>query len=979
MAGDTILIVLIVLPFVGSLAAGLLKAGARTTAALLAGTIALVGFGLAIASYPQIADGQIIRYDLAWLPSLGLNIVLRLNGLSWLFTVMVTGIGFLVVLYARYYMSPKDPVPRFFSFFLAFMGAMLGIVLSGNLIQLVIFWELTGIFSFFLIGYWHHNSTARDGARMALIVTGAGGLALLVGMLLIGHIVGSYDLDVVLAADDTIRDHPLYLPLLLLVLFAAFTKSAQFPFHFWLPRAMAAPTPVSAYLHSATMVKAGVFLLVLLWPVLSGTAAWLWIVTYVGLATLLIGAYSAIFQHDLKGLLAYSTISHLGLITTLIGMSSPLALVAAIFHIVNHATFKASLFMAAGIIDHETGTRDIRRLSGLFGFLPFTATLAMVAAAAMAGVPLLNGFLSKEMFFAETALRNSNPFYNISLPVVAVVASLFAVTYSLRFIHGVFFGPPPTELDRVPHEPPALMRRPIEVLVLICLLVGVIPGITIGPYLGSAVLSVLGPDAPYYSLSVWHGFTTPLLMSFAALLGGIVLYLALQPHLARGIDGAPLIRGLAAPRVFERLLILLSVKWAKALERVFGTRRLQPQLAILISVAVLAGALPLMAGLGPISLSLADADPALAVVWVVGTICAIGAAIQAKYHRLVALMLMGGAGLATSITFVWFSAPDLALTQLLVEIVTTVLILLGLRWLPKRDEAARIDIARSRGARFRRLRDVVLAVIFGTGIALIAYAVMSHDAPDSISRFFLDNAYALGGGRNVVNVILVDFRGFDTLGEITVLAIVALTTFALLRRFRPAADSIERPEQQRIQREFEAGRSSEADAEGTIVSNFLFVPSVIMRWLFPVIIVLALFLFLRGHDQPGGGFIAGITMSIAFVLQYLGGGTRWVEERLRILPTYWIGTGLLIALLTGAGAWLFGAPFLTSSFQYLDLPLLGKVPLASALLFDLGVFILVVGATVLILIAIAHQSIRGAKPARLRPVPVAPQKSGEPR
>lgn len=979
MAGDTILIVLIVLPFVGSLAAGLLKAGARTTAALLAGIIALVGFGLAIASYPQIADGQIIRYDLAWLPSLGLNIVLRLNGLSWLFTVMVTGIGFLVVLYARYYMSPKDPVPRFFSFFLAFTGAMLGIVLSGNLIQLVIFWELTGIFSFFLIGYWHHNSTARDGARMALIVTGAGGLALLVGMLLIGHIVGSYDLDVVLAADDTIRDHPLYLPLLLLVLFAAFTKSAQFPFHFWLPRAMAAPTPVSAYLHSATMVKAGVFLLVLLWPVLSGTAAWLWIVTYVGLATLLIGAYSAIFQHDLKGLLAYSTISHLGLITTLIGMSSPLALVAAIFHIVNHATFKASLFMAAGIIDHETGTRDIRRLSGLFGFLPFTATLAMVAAAAMAGVPLLNGFLSKEMFFAETALRNSNPFYNISLPVVAVVASLFAVTYSLRFIHGVFFGPPPTELDRVPHEPPALMRRPIEVLVLICLLVGVIPGITISPYLGSAVLSVLGPDAPYYSLSVWHGFTTPLLMSFAALLGGIVLYLALQPYLARGIDGAPLIRGLAAPRVFERLLILLSVKWAKALERVFGTRRLQPQLAILISVAVLAGALPLMAGLGPISLSLADADPALAVVWVVGTICAIGAAIQAKYHRLVALMLMGGAGLATSITFVWFSAPDLALTQLLVEIVTTVLILLGLRWLPKRDEAARIDIARSRGARFRRLRDVVLAVIFGTGIALIAYAVMSHDAPDSISRFFLDNAYALGGGRNVVNVILVDFRGFDTLGEITVLAIVALTTFALLRRFRPAADSIERPEQQRIQREFEAGRSSEADAEGTIVSNFLFVPSVIMRWLFPVIIVLALFLFLRGHDQPGGGFIAGITMSIAFVLQYLGGGTRWVEERLRILPTYWIGTGLLIALLTGAGAWLLGAPFLTSSFQYLDLPLLGKVPLASALLFDLGVFVLVVGATVLILIAIAHQSIRGAKPARLRPVPVAPQKSGEPR
>ncbi|RZA23645.1 MAG: DUF4040 domain-containing protein, partial [Lysobacteraceae bacterium] len=329
------------------------------------------------------------------------------------------------------------------------------------------------------------------------------------------------------------------------------------------------------------------------------------------------------------------------------------------------------------------------------------------------------------------------------------------------------------------------------------------------------------------------------------------------------------------------------------------------------------------------------------------------------------LMLMGGAGLATCITFVWFSAPDLALTQLLVEVVTTILILLGLRWLPKRFQDANIDVATSGGARFRRVRDLVLALVFGGGLAVIAYAVMTRDRPDSIASFFLENAYALGGGRNVVNVILVDFRGFDTLGEITVLGIVALTTFALLRRFRPAADSIERPEQQLIQRGFEAKRS--AEAEGSILSDFLFVPSVIMRWLFPVIIVLAIHLFLRGHDQPGGGFIAGITMSIAFILQYLAGGTRWTEDRLRILPAYWIGLGLLLALMTGAGAWLFGYPFLTSSFQYLDLPLLGRVPMASALLFDLGVFVLVVGATVLILVAIAHQSIRGAKPTRLRP------------
>jgi multicomponent K+:H+ antiporter subunit A len=954
MQNDILLLALIILPFLGSLVAALLPTKARTEAATLAGAVCLVLLAGVIALYPQVTDGGVIRFELAWLPLLGLNIIVRLDGLAWLFTVMISGIGFLVVLYARYYMSPKDPVPRFFSFLLAFMGAMLGVVMSGNLIQLVIFWELTSIFSFLLIGYWYQNANARDGARMALIVTGTGGLALFVGMLLIGHIVGSYDLDAVLASGDTIREHPLYLPTLILVLLAAFTKSAQFPFQFWLPRAMAAPTPVSAYLHSATMVKAGVFLLVLFWPVLSGTDAWQWIVTYVGLATLLVGAYSAIFQQDLKGLLAYSTISHLGLITTLLGMGSPLALVAAVFHIVNHATFKASLFMAAGIIDHETGTRDIRRLSGIARFMPFTATLAMVASAAMAGVPLLNGFLSKEMFFAETTLRNPNPFYDVSLPVVAVLAGLLAVTYSLRFIHGVFFGPPPTLLDRVPHEPPALMRRPIEVLVLICLLVGIIPGITIGPYLATAVISVLGPEVPHYSLSVWHGFNAPLLMSLGALIGGIVLYLMLQRYLARGIEGPPLLRHLVGPRIFERLLILLSVKWAKALERLFGTRRLQPQLAVLVGVAIAAAALPLLGGAGPLNLSFSGADPALALVWVTGMACAIGAAVQAKYHRVAALMLMGGAGLATSITFVWFSAPDLALTQLLVEVVTTVLILLGLRWLPKRSLDVAID--QSSYARVRRIRDLILAVVAGGGLSLIAYAVMTRNAPDSIARFFLDNAYSEGGGRNVVNVILVDFRGFDTLGEITVLCVVALTTFALLRRFRPAADSVERPEQQRIQRSYEARQSGEV--EGSIVSDFLLIPSVIMRWLFPVIIVLAAYLLLRGHDQPGGGFVAGITMAIAFILQYLAGGTRWVEDRLRILPAYWIGAGLLLALLTGAGAWLFGMPFLTSTFQYLEVPFIGKVPMASALLFDFGVFVLVVGATVLILVALAHQSIR---------------------
>ncbi|SCY70714.1 monovalent cation/H+ antiporter subunit A [Microvirga guangxiensis] len=967
------LLAIVVLPFIGSLVATFLRQDARNGAAFLAGTIAFCGAVLTAAQYPAVGNGRVLHAGIEWIPSLGLNFTLRMDGYTWLFTMLVTGIGFLVALYARYYMSPADPVPRFFAFLLAFMGAMLGIVLSGNLIQLVFFWELTSLFSFLLIGYWHHNASARDGARMALTVTATGGLCLLVGVLLIGHIVGSYDLDKVLASGDLVRGSDLYLPTLILVLLGALTKSAQFPFHFWLPHAMAAPTPVSAYLHSATMVKAGVFLLTLLWPVLSGTEAWFYIVVSAGLCTLLLGSYAAIFQQDLKGLLAYSTISHLGLITLLLGLGSPLAAVAAIFHTINHATFKASLFMAAGIIDHESGTRDIRRLSGLFRYMPITATLAMVAAAAMAGVPLLNGFLSKEMFFAEAAAFHVDSLLDQSLPYFAMLFSAFSVTYSLRFIHGVFFGPPAKDLPRIPHEPPHWMRFPIELLVLVCLLVGILPAMTIKPFLSAAVHAVLGPETPYYSLAVWHGFNEPLLMSLIALTGGIILYWLLQGYLAKGIEGPPLMRRLKGQRIFERLLVELSWRWARSLERLLGTQRLQPQLRLLVAFAVVASLWPLYRqGLEAGSRPATALDPAFLMLWIVGGICAIGAAYQAKFHRLAAMVLLGGAGLVTCITFVWFSAPDLAITQLLVEIVTTVLILLGLRWLPKRIETAGEDVTMGTQARVRRMRDLMLALAAGIGMSLIVYAMLTRPLPDTISRYFIENAYSEGGGRNVVNVILVDFRGFDTFGEIVVLAVVAITVFSLLRRFRPAPESVDAPEQQQLQDAYDTARPDRA--VGDTLADYLTIPSVIMQWLFPVIIVVAIYLFLRGHDLPGGGFAAGVTMSIALILQYMAGGTRWIEARLRIRPIRWMGLGLLCAVSTGIGAWVFGYPFLTSYFQYVELPAIGKVPAATALLFDFGVFSVVVGATVLILIALAHQSLRtprAARPGIPAPPPVA--------
>jgi multicomponent K+:H+ antiporter subunit A len=961
---EALLIAALTLPFIGSCLAAPLPSNARNAEAWLAGGVALCSLALIAAAYPRIADGGVIRYTTEWVPQLGLALSLRIDGFAWMFAVLITGIGFLVVLYARYYMSPADPVPRFFSFLLAFMGAMLGIVLSGNLIQLVFFWELTSLFSFLLIGYWHQRTQARDGARMALTITSAGGLCLFAGVLIIGHVVGSYELDQVLASGDVIRAHPLYLPALILVLLGALTKSAQFPFHFWLPQAMAAPTPVSAYLHSATMVKAGVFLLIRLWPAMGGTHEWLYLVGSAGLITFILGAFLAVFQQDLKGLLAYSTISHLGLITLLTGLDTPLGQIAAIFHIMNHATFKASLFMAAGIIDHETGTRDIRRLSGLWSFMPITATLAMIAAGAMAGVPLLNGFISKEMFFAETIEMHDNSVVDRWLPYIVTLASTFTVAYSLRFIRDVFFGPAPTNLPRSPHEPPFLMRLPAELLVVACLVIGMIPARTVGPALDAAIRAVLGPAPPQYSLALWHGFTPELLMSMVALGGGVGVYFLLRSYLLRA-DGPPLLRHIKSQRVFNRVLTVLLTRAARWLEAALGTRRLQPQLQLMVGIAFIAALAPLYAtGLFAAPTLEGAFDPGFALIWAVGIACALGAAYLAKFHRFAALIMLGGAGLVTCLSFVWLSAPDLALTQLVVETVTTVLLLLGLRWLPKRIEQPGPASGLVGMIRWYRVRDLAIAICGGAGLGALAYAAMTRPAPDSISRFFVENAYVQGGGTNIVNVTLVDFRGFDTLGEITVLGVVALTVYALLRRFRPAPESIPVPEQQHAQNLYDDGHPDRQ--KGDTVRDTMATPALIMGLLFPVIVAVAAFLLLRGHDLPGGGFVAGVTMAVAFILQYMARGTVWVENHLRVLPVRWMGAGLLLAGGTGTGAWLFGLPFLTSHFSYADLPFIGQVPLASVLIFDLGVFALVVGSTVLMLIALAHQSVRSHRAPRSR-------------
>lgn len=905
--------ILLALPFVLALVVALARDLPRGATAWLAGLAPLLGLVVLAWMTPSVLQGWNVRADYAWIPQIGLSFTLRLDGLAWMFAGLVLAIGALVVMYAHYYLSAKDSAPRFFACLLLFMGSMLGVVLAGNLLLLVVFWELTSISSFLLIGFWSHRQDAREGARMALAITGAGGLALLGGVLLIGRIVGSHDLDVVLASGDLIRASGLYPWALALVLAGVFTKSAQFPLHFWLPHAMAAPTPVSAYLHSATMVKAGVFLLARLHPALAGTDLFFYVVTSVGALTLLIGAWYAIFQHDLKGLLAYSTISHLGLITLLFGISTPMAVVAGVFHILNHATFKASLFMAAGIIDHETGTRDMRRLGNLRRYLPWTSALAIIASLAMAGIPLLNGFLSKEMFFAEALDIGGHRAMRDIITVAALLYGVFGVAYSLRFVYETFFGEGPRALDVTPHEPPRWMKIPVEVLVVLCVAVGVVPAWTIAPVLHAGAGAILGDAMPEYSLVVWHGINKPLLMSLAGIAGGVALYFGLR----RLFDLHAIVRRSLGRSVFRWNMEALYGLAGRFTDRI-ANGSLQRSLLFLLLAAIAAGAAPFVGGdAAPLQWRGSQPMPLLGwLLWLVLVACAVWT-IRLYRQRLLAVIVLGGAGLMVSLAFVFLSAPDLALTQLMVEMVSLVLLLLGLHYLPPRSPPERTPR--------RRLRDIVVALVAGTGTGLLAYQVMTRPG-DTISGELLARSLPEAYGSNVVNVILVDFRGFDTFGEITVFGIAALIVHALLRRARMAPEKV---------------------MSGPPIK--LPVPADLAQIMFPLTLTVSVFLFLRGHNAPGGGFIAGLVLAVPLLVQYVIQGAASVESRFGFDYVRCIGVGLIIAGLSGVASMGFGVPFLTSGHLDLELPLVGTVPLASAIGFDTGVYLVVFGGAMLIL------------------------------
>lgn len=901
----------------------------RKAASIATGAVMVLSLSLLIPLFSAVLGGETVVMHMDWLPAYGLNLAFRLDGLGMLFSILILGIGMLVVLYAHYYLPDDDKLGRFYAFLLLFMSAMLGIVLSENLLMMVVFWEITSLSSFLLIAYKSEAYESRIAARMALVVTGGGGLALLAGIILLGQVAGSYELTQIIAAADLIRADKLYPAILTLVLLGAFTKSAQFPFHFWLPNAMAAPTPVSAYLHSATMVKAGVFLLARLYPVLSGTDAWLISVSAIGAFTLVYGAYMAMYRDDFKGLLAYSTISHLGLITLLFGLSTPMSVIAGVFHIINHAIFKASLFMAAGIIDHECGTRDMRRVNGLFKLMPITATLAMVAAASMAGVPLLNGFLSKEMFFTEAVLFTGFGGAHLILPIFATIAGILAVAYSVRFIHDVFFNGEPIDLPRQPHEPPRWMRVPVEILVLLCLIVGMFPAWSVGNLLSSAAGAALQSPLPDYDLKIWHGFNLALVMSLIALAGGVGIYTMRHPL----FEWHRKLPSLNSRTGFERLYRYL-VEQAEYILRLLDNGSLQRYTALLYGFVLAYAAWAWFSSGSPVRFeSRMPLDAASMIALIALMLGTVGTTLL-HHRRLLAVILIGIVGLVVSLTFVRFSAPDLALTQLSVEVVTIVLMLLALYYLPQNTpkESSRARIA----------RDIVLALGIGLGMSFVTFSLLTSSF-STISDYYLQQSVPGGGGSNVVNVILVDFRGFDTLGEITVLAMAALGTHALLDQLRlatPAKDAV--------------GRLWAEEAHPLFLK-------MLMRPLLPLALAVAAYIFLRGHNLPGGGFVAGLVTGVALILQSLAGGFSFAEDRLPKHYPPFLGLGLAFAAGVGLISWFFARPFLTSTHGHFAIPLLGEIELASVIIFDLGVYLVVVATVLLILTELGRLHIRGEK------------------
>ncbi|AUC09233.1 putative monovalent cation/H+ antiporter subunit A [Rhizobium pusense] len=759
------------LPFLAALAApALVKRFGHNAAWILAIAPALsfVHFALML---PQVAAGGVVTGGYAWVPSFNLSFSWFIDGLSLTFALLITGIGLLIVLYAGGYMKGHPQQGRFLSFLLLFMGAMLGVVVSDSLLMLFVYWELTSITSFLLIGFDHERAASRRAALQALVVTGGGGLLLLAGLIFIWDMSGMTQLSMLVRSGDILRDSPFYLAALLLVLGGAFTKSAQFPFHFWLPNAMEAPTPVSAYLHSATMVKAGVYLLMRLNPVLGDTAAWQILLPFFGGLTMLTGALLAIRQTDLKLMLAYTTVSSLGLLVMLTGFGSDHAIEAAVLYLVAHSLFKGALFMVAGIIDHETGTRDVTKLGGLRRAMPVTFAAALAAAISMAGLPPFFGFLAKEEIYY--ALAHGNP-RAVLFTGIAILGNglMFAVAFAVAL--KPFLGKP-VKTPKHAHEGPLLLWLGPALLALKGLTIALFSGIA-HFYISTPMASAIAGEARPVEISLIPHIGVPLGLSLLTIALGIVLYTQLSA--VRGlIDRTFRALGAGPDRGFD-VFIEMLVKMSFHITRLIQPGRLEFYVTATFAVIAAVLLVPLfLYGELPSMPSWPRDAPIHELTFIAIAVAGLIAVLTAS-SRLTAIIALGIQGFAVAVIFLLFGAPDLSFTQFMVETLSVVILTLVMTRL-------RLSPSDHRGLG-QKLLDSSIAIACGTGFALYLMRATQVSFDNRLTDFYNSYSKVIAHGANVVNVIIVDFRGTDTLGEIAVVMITGLAILALIR-IRPAA------------------------------------------------------------------------------------------------------------------------------------------------------------------------------------------------
>ncbi len=926
----------------------------------------LAAFVLLLLRIPALNAGEIFEWRILWLPSLDLSLGLYADALAVFFALIVTFIGAIVIVYTGQYFKGDQSAWRFLTYMLLFMGSMLGLVLAGDIITLFIFWEGTSIMSFLLVAYKTKDEAARAGAFKALFITGGGGIALLGGLLFVSYVAGSTEWSTILSSGDVLRDSPLYGVMLGLVAFGAFTKSAQFPAHIWLPGAMSAPTPASAYLHSATMVKAGIYLLARMNPALGFTESWFWLLTIVGLLTMLTGAYLGLKQNDLKALLAYSTISQLGVLVMLIGQDIGEAYKALIIGVLAHALYKSALFLVAGIIDHETGTRDMRRLGGLRKTMPFTFVVGTVAALSLAGLPPLFGFLAKETLLAAAVHPTLPPLIGSLLPWASVLAGALLLAQGGLFVWETFMGKP-KDPSIHSHEAPWPMWLMPAIPAALSLAVGLLPETQQeAEFLAAAAGAAYG-DKVKVSLALWTGINVPLLLSGVAITLGLVIFYFRKP--IRGW-----MQGFAPNLTFNALYgwVLGGMDWAAYQATRLQGGNLRVYLATIIGAAML-----LVIGLGYSGLvpDLRDATgitPALigpqGLLRLVALLATAGAAFFTIVLKrdLEAIMAMSAAGLGMALLFVLEPAPDVALVQIVVDLLATVILILALVKIPRRQRASAqaMAVAEMRGQdRVGLSRDLLVAVLAGLVVASLTFTALTTRPRQSIvSPYYEANAKTQTGATDVVGAIVVDFRQLDTLIEISVFAMAGLGMYMLLwYAARKAGDT-------GLEDELPPSQSFKTLGIGSPrTSPFI---RVVSAAILPLAIVLAITHMMYGHDQPGDGFTAGVIIGLAAALWYMIYGYEETRQRLPWLRgVRLIAAGVLLAVGTGLVAGLFEGNFLANvDFgKMVGLPLPAGFHISTSFLFEVAICLTVLGSIALMLNTLGHPRETLAQPEQTSP------------